>query len=247
MDVRINKYLSENGICSRREADRRIEEGRVTINGVKAVMGSKVLPGDRVAIDGKVLKDKPEPVYIAFNKPRGVVCTTDLREPDNIIDFIGYEERIFPIGRLDKFSEGLILLTNDGDIVNKMLRSVNNHEKEYVVTLNRPYENDFIRRMAGGLPVLDRITKRCKVTPVNDQTFRIILTEGLNRQIRRMVEYLGYHAVRLKRIRIMNINLGDLPPGYWRDLSEEELGELMRLTEYSRKTRGHEPLIEDCE
>ncbi len=198
-------------------------------------MGAKVLPGDKVTLNGKTLDPNPEPVYIAFNKPRGVVCTTDQREPDNIIDFIGYEERIFPIGRLDKFSEGLILLTNDGDIVNKILRSVNNHEKEYVVTLNRPYEKDFIRRMSGGLPILGRITKRCRVTAVNDQTFRIILTEGLNRQIRRMVEYLGYHAVRLKRIRIMNIRLEDLPPGYWRYLTEEELDELRELTSHSRK------------
>lgn len=236
MEIRINKYLSENGLCSRREADKLILEGAVTINGKKAEMGTKVQPGDVVRLHGKELSANPEPVYLAFNKPRGVVCTTDTREPDNIIDFIGYEERIFPIGRLDKFSEGLILLTNDGDIVNKILRSVNNHEKEYVVTLNRPFDKDFIKRMSNGLPVLDRITKKCKVLPVNDQTFKITLTEGLNRQIRRMVEYLGYHAVRLKRIRIMNIRLGDLPPGYWRYLTEEELSELNQLTRDSRKT-----------
>lgn len=236
MEVRINKYLSENGLCSRREADRLIAEGLVTINGKKAEMGAKVLPGDIVELNGKKLSANPDAVYIAFNKPRGVVCTTDSREPDNIIDYIGYEERIFPIGRLDKFSEGLILLTNDGDIVNKILRSVNNHEKEYVVTLNQPYDKGFISKMSNGLPVLDRITKKCKVLPINDQTFKIVLTEGLNRQIRRMVEYLGYHAVRLKRIRIMNITLGDLPPGYWRYLTEEEFDELVRLTQDSRKS-----------
>lgn len=236
MEVRINKYLSENGLCSRREADRLIAEGLVTINGKTAEMGAKVLPGDKVELNGKKLSANPDAVYIAFNKPRGVVCTTDNREPDNIIDYIGYEERIFPIGRLDKFSEGLILLTNDGDIVNKILRSVNNHEKEYVVTLNQPYDKDFIKKMSGGLPVLDRITKKCKVVPINEQTFKIVLTEGLNRQIRRMVEYLGYHAVRLKRIRIMNIMLGDLPPGYWRYLTVEEFDELVRLTSDSRKS-----------
>ena len=235
MEVRINKYLSENGLCSRREADKLISDGHVKINGKVAEMGAKVLPGDAVTLNGKTLSANPEPVYIAFNKPRGVVCTTDSREPDNIIDFIGYEERIFPIGRLDKFSEGLILLTNDGEIVNKILRSVNNHEKEYIVTLNTSYDNDFIKQMSNGIPVLDRITKRCKVLPINEQTFRIVLTEGLNRQIRRMVEYLGYHPVRLKRIRILNIKLDDLPPGYWRYLTEDELSELRNLTMDSRK------------
>lgn len=236
MEVRINKYLSVNGLCSRREADRLIEDGHVRINGRVAEMGAKVLPGDTVTLNGKTLSANPEAVYIAFNKPRGVVCTTDSREPDNIIDYIGYEERIFPIGRLDKFSEGLILLTNDGDIVNKILRSVNNHEKEYIVTLNRPFEKDFIKLMSNGIPILDRVTKRCKVLPINEQTFKIVLTEGLNRQIRRMVEYLGYHAVRLKRVRIMNIRLGDLPPGYWRNLTEEELSEIRDLTKDSRKS-----------
>ncbi len=231
MEIRINKYLSETGYCSRREADKLVENGKVTINGIIAIMGSKVLEGDKVSVLGIPLKEKPNPVYIALNKPRGIVCTTDVRDPDNIIDYIGYKERIFPIGRLDKFSEGLILLTNDGDIVNKILRSVNNHEKEYVVTLDKPYDSAFIKNMSSGVPVLDRITKKCKVIPIDPQTFKITLTQGLNRQIRRMCEYFGYNAVRLKRIRIMNIGLMDLPPGYWRYLTINEYEELIRLTD----------------
>lgn len=237
MGTRINKYLSEIGYCSRRAADKLLEEGRITINGKRAPLGEKVKEGDVVAVNGRVVSPRrAKHVYIALNKPRGIVCTTDRRvEKDNIIDFIGHPQRIFPIGRLDKPSEGLILLTSDGDIVNKILRARNNHEKEYLVQINKPITKDFLRRMRNGLPILGTVTRKCVVEQIGPDMFRIILTQGLNRQIRRMCEYLDYRVKRLKRIRIMNIEL-DLPVGQWRDLSNRELKELNRLCEGSRKT-----------
>ena len=236
-ETRINKYLSEVGYCSRRAADKLLEQGRITINGELPVMGTKVKPDDEVRVDGKLISKKnEEPVYIAFNKPVGIVCTTDTRvEKDNIIDFIGYPKRIFPIGRLDKPSEGLIFLTNDGDIVNKILRARNNHEKEYIVTVNKPITPDFIKKMSNGVPILDTVTRKCVVEQLDRNEFRIILTQGLNRQIRRMCEYLDYRVRKLKRIRIMNVHL-DIPVGEWRDLTEEELAEIDRLTSESKKT-----------
>jgi 23S rRNA pseudouridine2604 synthase len=238
--IRINKYLSEVGFCSRRAADKLIEERRVTINGLVPEMGTKVQPGDVVKVDGKLLRPTEEkPVYIAFNKPVGIVCTTDTKgEKNNIIDYIGYPRRIFPVGRLDKASEGLILLTSDGEIVNKILRARNNHEKEYIVTVDKPITVDFVHKMGHGVPVLDTITRNCFVEQIDKFTFRIILTQGLNRQIRRMCEYLGYEVKKLKRIRIMNIVL-DLPMGKWRDLTAKELKEINRLIEGSSKT--HQP------
>jgi 23S rRNA pseudouridine2604 synthase len=235
--TRINKFLSEIGYCSRREADRLIEEGRVTINGKVPEMGTKITPADVVAVDGKIVFVPEEDfIYIAFNKPVGIVCTTDTKgEPDNIIDFINHPKRIFPVGRLDKASEGLILLTSDGDIVNKILRSKNNHEKEYLVTVDKPITEDFIERMGNGIPILDTVTDKCKVESTGKFTFRIILTQGLNRQIRRMCEYLDYKVLKLKRIRIMNINL-DTKVGEWRNLTTSELEEIHRLVADSVKT-----------
>ncbi|WP_209330357.1 23S rRNA pseudouridine(2604) synthase RluF [Lunatimonas salinarum] len=237
MATRINKYLSEIGFCSRREADRLIEEGRVKINGLVPEMGTKIQSGDQVTVDGKrVNPTDEEHVYLALNKPVGIVCTTDrANEKDNIIDFIGHPRRIFHVGRLDKPSEGLILLTSDGDIVNKILRAGNNHEKEYIVTVNRPIDSDFIRQMGGGIPILDTVTAPCQVRQLGKKTFNIVLTQGLNRQIRRMCAYLGYEVVKLKRIRIMNIRL-DLPVGEWRYLTPEELAEILRLVADSKKT-----------
>lgn len=238
-ETRINKYLSEAGYCSRRAADKLIEQNRVTINGVVPEMGTKVQPGDTVAVDGKNINNKnKENIYIALNKPVGIVCTTDTRvEPDNIIDFMNYPERIFPIGRLDKPSEGLILLTNDGDIVNKILRASNNHEKEYIVSVDRPITQDFIDKMGNGVPILDTMTNKCIVEQLNKRTFKIILTQGLNRQIRRMCEYFDYNVTALKRVRIMNILLDDLPVGEWRYLSKQELERLSDLIGYSKKTQ----------
>jgi len=225
--VRLNKYVSSSGICSRREADRLIESGKVKINGVTADLGSRVFEGDTVEVDGKPIVPEDNSIYIAFNKPLGVTCTTDRRDPSNIIDYIAFKERIFPIGRLDKNSSGLILLTNNGDIVNGLLRSENGHEKEYVVTLDRPYDGKFIKNMASGVPVLGRMTLPTEVFPVNSKTFRIILRQGMNRQIRRMCEYLGYRVTKLKRIRFINIELGDLAVGKWRYLTAEEKKELL--------------------
>ena len=235
--TRLNKYLSEAGYCSRRAADKLIEEGRVTINGVVPEMGTKVSPNDEVCVDGKLIKNnKKSFVYLAFNKPLGIVCTTDTRvEKDNIIDFINYPKRIFPIGRLDKNSEGLILLTDDGDIVNKILRASNNHEKEYLVTVNKPISQTFIERMSNGVPILDTVTKRCFVKKTGTFEFKIILTQGLNRQIRRMCEYLDYEVETLKRVRIMNLKL-DVPVGKYKELTSEELKELNSLLEDSTKT-----------
>ena len=235
--TRINKYLSEVGYCSRRAADKLIDQGRVTVNGSVPEMGTKIGAGDDVRVDGKaVSKSDEKPVYLAFNKPVGIVCTTDTRvEKDNIIDFIGYPKRIFPIGRLDKPSEGLILLTDDGDIVNKILRARNQHEKEYLVTVDRPITEDFLKKMGNGVPILNTVTRKCHVEQVGPREFRIILTQGLNRQIRRMCEYLDYRVERLKRIRIMNVKL-DVPIGRWRHLPDSELKEITELVATSAKT-----------
>ncbi|WP_323788188.1 23S rRNA pseudouridine(2604) synthase RluF [Psychroserpens sp.] len=234
---RINKYLSEAGYCSRREADKLIDAGRVTINGTVPEMGTKVGPNDEVHVDGKLIKNTKDTfVYLAFNKPIGIVCTTDTRvEKDNIIDFIKYPKRIFPIGRLDKPSEGLILLTDDGDIVNKILRASNNHEKEYVVTVDKPISQTFITRMSGGiyLDELKQTTKKCEVEKLSKYSFRIVLTQGLNRQIRRMCDYLNYEVLTLKRVRIMNIVL-DTPVGEYRELTQDEFKELSSLLEHSK-------------
>ena len=234
---RINKYLSELGYCSRREADRLILAGRVTVNGEIPEMGTKINHDDSVAVDGSVISNNKNPsIYLAFHKPIGIVCTTDTKvEKNNIIDFINYPKRIFPIGRLDKPSEGLILLTNDGDIVNKILRTSNNHEKEYVVTVDKPISQTFIERMSSGIPILDTITKKCHVVKIDRFTFKIILTQGLNRQIRRMCEYLNYRVTKLKRVRIMNIEL-DIPNGQHRELTVNELKDLEHLLSNSKKT-----------
>ena len=226
--IRLNKYIASSGLCSRREADTLIENGKVKINGVTAVQGSKVNPGDTVEVSGRKITPDDDMIYIAFNKPLGVTCTTDRRDPSNIIDYIGFDERIFPVGRLDKNSSGLILLTNDGSIVNRLLRAENGHEKEYLVTLNRPYDKAFIKAMESGVPVLGQLTLPCRIKPAGDKTFKIILRQGLNRQIRRMCEYLGYKVTRLKRIRFMNIQLGDLDTGKWRYLSAEEKKSLLK-------------------
>jgi len=238
MATRINKYLSEAGYCSRRVADRLIEEGKVTINGEVSKIGTKVDEEDYVEVKGQRIEksNKQKNVYLAFNKPVGIVCTSDKRvEPDNIIDFINYPERIFPVGRLDKPSEGLIFLTNDGDIVNKILRARNNHEKEYIVSLNRPINRDFIQSMSNGVEILGTITKNCFVKKLGQKKFKIVLTQGLNRQIRRMCESLGYRVLSLKRVRIMNIKL-DIPTGKYREFTEEEILELNRLLAKSSKT-----------
>lgn len=225
------------GYCSRRAADKLIEEGKVTINGKVPEMGTKIVPGDQVHVLGKLIsKPKDNPVYIAFNKPIGIVCTTDAKvEKNNIIDFINYPSRIFPIGRLDKPSEGLILLTNDGDIVNKILRARNHHEKEYLVTVDKAIGKQFIHDMSNGVPILDTITRKCEVEQMSKFRFRIILTQGLNRQIRRMCEHLGFHVTKLKRVRIMNITL-DMPVGHWRDLTKKELSDINRSVKTSSKT-----------
>lgn len=235
-EKRINKAISDTGFCSRRAADSYIEQGRVTVNGEIAVMGLKVTEKDEIRVDGKLVDNKPPLVYIALNKPRGIECTTNRKVRNNIVDFVKHKERIFPIGRLDKDSEGLILLTNDGDIVNKILRARNNHEKEYIVTVNKPMTDSFLKGMGGKVPILDTYTKESKVEKLDEKTFRIILTQGLNRQIRRMTEYFGYKVVTLKRIRIMNIELGKLALGRYRNLSPMELSQLNDLLEDSCKT-----------
>jgi len=237
MATRINKYLSEVGFCSRREADRLIADGRVMINGFVPEMGTKVSDEDQITVDGKPIRElREDHVYLALNKPVGIVCTTDTaNEKDNIIDFINHPRRIFHVGRLDKPSEGLILLTSDGDIVNKILRAGNRHEKEYVVSVNRPLDPDFVTKMSEGVPILDTVTAPCQVRPLGKKSFNIILTQGLNRQIRRMCAHLGYEVVKLKRIRIMNISL-DMPMGKWRNLRPEELAEIQSLLISSKKT-----------
>ena len=234
--ISLNKYIADTGVCSRRQADTYIEEGRVTLNGNIARKGNRVEPGDVVSLDGKVISSvQKKRIYIALNKPVGVTCTTDTDDPDNIIDFLQFPERIFPIGRLDKMSEGLLLLTNDGDIVNKILRSRNNHEKEYIVEVNKMIIPEFVEQMSAGVPILDTITKPCYVERIDDFRFRIILTQGLNRQIRRMCAYLGYHVKKLVRVRIMHITLGDLPSRGWRYLSETEMTKMNEMIQFSDK------------
>lgn len=235
--TRINKYLSEVGFCSRREADKMLEQGRITVNGTIPEMGTKVSEEDEILVDGiSIRKPEEEHVYIALNKPVGIVCTTDTkRERNNIVEFVNHPKRIFPIGRLDKPSEGLILLTSDGDIVNKILRARNNHEKEYIVRVDKPITPQFLHKMRNGIPILGTVTNKCEVEQIDTLSFRIILTQGLNRQIRRMCEYLGYEVKKLKRIRIMNIKL-DLPVGKWRDLTAAEMKELEDLLGDSEKT-----------
>ena len=236
-DIRLNKYISESGYCSRREADKLIESGRVTIDNIKATMGTKVSKGQVVKVDGKKISKDEELVYIALNKPVGITCTTEHKIKGNIVDFVNHDKRIFPIGRLDKDSQGLIFLTNDGDIVNKILRAGNNHEKEYIVTVNKPINDEFVRRMSNGIKILGQVTKKCYVNKEGNNTFRIILTQGLNRQIRRMCEALGYEVIKLKRIRIMNVNLDELKIGKWRNLTEKELRDINDLITTSIKTK----------
>ena len=226
--MRLNKYISETGVCSRREADKWIDAGRVTCNGNLATLGTQVGEGDVVCIDGQPIGAKKKQIYIALNKPVGVTCTTEAHIEDNIVELVGYPERIFPIGRLDKDSEGLILLTNDGDIVNEILRSENNHEKEYVVTVDRPITDLSLKMMASGVKIMGELTKPCKVGRIDQKSFRMILTQGLNRQIRRMCSALGYKAQRLQRVRIMNIHLGTLGSGQWRHLTDSELVGLLQ-------------------
>ena len=225
--MRLNKFLAETGACSRREADQWIEAGRVSVNGAPAVLGTQVNEGDEVRVDGQPLRPRPKRVYLALNKPIGIECTTDRDVPGNIVDFVGYPERIFPIGRLDKDSEGLILLTNDGDIVNTVLRAEHEHEKEYIVAVDRPLTPAFLAGVAAGVPILDTVTNPCKVTAVGKNTFRIVLTQGLNRQIRRMCEHFDYRVRRLQRVRIMHVQLGSLPVGKWRELTPTELRGLL--------------------
>jgi 23S rRNA pseudouridine2604 synthase len=225
--LRLNKYISETGVCSRREADKWIEAGRVTLNGQMALLGTQVAASDEVRIDGNLIGLKKPQIYIALNKPVGIICTTEAHIQDNIIDYVAYPERIFPVGRLDRDSEGLILLTNNGDIVNEILRAENNHEKEYVVTVDRPITDLSLGMMASGVKIMGELTKPARVTRIDPQGFRIVLTQGLNRQIRRMCSALGYKAQRLQRVRIMNILLGDLSPGEWRHLTDIELAGLL--------------------
>lgn len=235
MSIRVNKFISDSGLCSRREADKYIELGQVLINGKRAKIGDLVSNSDKVLVSGLLVepKEKEDLVLLAFNKPRGIVSTTDKTERDNIVDYINYHERVFPIGRLDKDSQGLIFLTNDGDIVNKILRAGNRHEKEYVVTVNKPITDDFLRKMSSGVPILGEVTKKCKVEKISEFVFRIILVQGLNRQIRRMCEYLHYNVEKLERIRIMNVSLKGIGLGEWRFLDEQEMKELKAAIAYS--------------
>lgn len=239
MEIRLNKYLSEAGICSRREADKLIESGRVTVDGKTATTGMKVTEENLVCVGKKPVKPKNEMVLLAVNKPVGIVCTEEKRERHNIIEFLKYPTRITYIGRLDKDSEGLLLMTNNGDIINKMMRAGNAHEKEYKVTVNKPITDEFIKQMSEGVPILDTVTRKCKVERIGKYKFRIILTQGLNRQIRRMCEYFGYQVTRLERIRVMNITLGDLKPGQYRKVTEEEIAELFELI----KDSSNQPML----
>lgn len=245
--TRLNKFISDTGFCSRREADTYIANGDVTVNGQPAQMGVKVSEKDTVLVKGQPLRSKPKRVYLAYHKPVGITCTTERHIQGNIIDAVKYPERIFPIGRLDKPSEGLIFLTNDGDIVNKVLRAGNAHEKEYVVTVNKPITEQFIRKMSQGVPILNTVTLPCQVTQVSRNTFKIILTQGLNRQIRRMAEYCGYEVVKLKRTRIMHIRLAELKPGKWRLLDPIEIKMLEQLVQDSAKTAGDSQSNHDYE
>ena len=237
--IRINKFLSQAGFCSRREADKFILDERVTINGIVAKMGEKIDPNDDISVDGERISKKPnKKIYIILNKPKGIVCTTDSGvEKNNIIDYVNHPKRIFPIGRLDKTSEGLIFLTNDGDIVNKILRAKNKHEKEYHVTVDKPITHEFIQQMSKGVPILNTVTRPCEIKRIKDYEFKIILTQGLNRQIRRMCEYLGYRVKKLRRIRIMNIKL-DIPLGEWRYFNDQEFSELKMML--SKSSSVHE-------
>ena len=232
----LNKYISSTGICSRREAEKLIIDGKVTINGKPTQLGNRVFEGDIVKINGQPLIAKPKTLYIAFNKPVGIVSTTDTKERKNIVKYINHPERLFPIGRLDKPSEGLIFLTNDGDILNKILRAGNNHEKEYIVSVNKPITSDFIEKMSNGIPMLGTVTKNCKVTRLNDFTFNIVLTQGLNRQIRRMCEFLNYDVTKLQRTRIMNVELANLQIGAWRELTSKEMDIINKMVADSTKT-----------
>lgn len=236
--IRLNKYLSDAGVCSRRQADRYVEEGRIHIDDIPAVMGQKVMPGQKVSLDGKEISICKKRIFLVVNKPKGIVCTTERREKDNIVDFIGYPERIYPVGRLDKDSEGLLFMTNDGELMDEILRARNYHEKEYEVRVNKPVTMDFLKRMREGVPILDTVTRPCHVTKTGPYTFRIILTQGLNRQIRRMCEALDYRVRDLRRIRIMNIRLLDLPVGKYRELTIEEETELLRL---AKRSSGKKP------
>ncbi len=224
--VRLNKFISEAGICSRRKADELIDRGQVLVDGQVAEKGMKIFPGQEVKVGRKVISQSREMIMLAVNKPVGIVCTAEKREKHNIVDFIGYPRRIYPVGRLDKDSEGLILMTNNGDIVNEIMRARNQHEKEYIVKVDKEITREFLERMGSGVPILDTVTRPCRIEQIGKYTFRIILTQGLNRQIRRMCEYLGYEVTRLKRVRIMNIRLGDLKPGQYRDVSIEEMEQL---------------------
>jgi 23S rRNA pseudouridine2604 synthase len=244
MDTSLNKYISETGFCSRRTADTYIEELRVTINGKIAKKGNRVTENDVVLIDGEPLKKKTAPVYLMLNKPKGITCTTDLKDATNIVDFINYKSRIFPIGRLDKLSEGLIFLTNDGDIVNKILRAANHHEKEYIVATDTPITHDFVNKMRNGIKILGTVTNKCFVKQEGEKRFRIILTQGLNRQIRRMCAALDYKVTSLKRIRIMNITLNNLTPGEWRHFTKEEIAEINTMVFHSSKTADTESMSE---
>ncbi|MDY2596335.1 MAG: pseudouridine synthase [Oliverpabstia sp.] len=227
--IRLNKFLSDAGVCSRREADRLAEQGLITVDGETAVVGMKIHPDAQVKVRGKRIKKEEEKVLLAFHKPAGVVCTAEKREKNNVIDYLNYPLRIYPVGRLDKDSTGLLLLTNDGKLVNKIMRAGNYHEKEYIVRVNRPLTEEFCRKMASGVPILDTVTRTCQVEPVDEMTFRIVLTQGLNRQIRRMCEALGYRVIALKRVRIMNIKLGDLKEGAWRRVEGKERETLNQL------------------
>lgn len=229
--TRLNKFIADSGYCSRREADRLIEEGKVLIDGRVGVLGDRILPGMRVSVEGHVVSGESDKVYIALNKPKGIVCTADPREPMNVVDYIGFPQRIFPVGRLDKDSEGLLLLTSDGEIVNRILRAAGGHEKEYEVMVDKNVTTEFLQKMSAGVPILDTVTLPCKIRKTGPRSFNLILIQGLNRQIRRMCEALGYNVVSLKRIRIMNIKLGRLDTGHWRHLTDKELGELFATLE----------------
>ncbi len=244
MDTSLNKYISDSGFCSRREADKYIEDCRVTINDQDAQKGNRVNEGDVVKIDGEPIRKKKTAVYILLNKPKGITCTTDTKDKTNIVDFVHYKTRIFPIGRLDKLSEGLIFLTNDGDIVNKILRAGNGHEKEYVVTTDKPISGDFIQQMRSGVKIPGAVTQKCFVKQEGDSRFRIILTQGLNRQIRRMCEALGYRVTSLKRVRIMNISTGGLAPGKWRYFTPQEIDAINDMLKHSSKTADGEGMGE---
>ena len=228
---RLNKFIADSGYCSRREADRLIEEGRVTVDGRRGVLGDKILPGMRVTVDGKALSGDGEKVYLLLYKPRGIVCTADPREPMNVVDYVGYPIRVFPVGRLDKDSEGLLLLTSDGEIVNRILRAAGGHEKEYEVAIDRPVTREFVEKMMAGVPILDTVTLPCRIRRTGDRTFNIILVQGLNRQIRRMCEALGCNVTHLRRVRLMNLKLGGMRPGEWRELTEAEVRALTKALE----------------